>query len=121
MRFHRLDGEQFAQALTAVRPPLVLDIRPLAAFTAGHVPGSLHLPVHDLPRRRSELPSTLVRRLLIVADSPKRAESAANFCVLVGYGDVAILEGGLGAFRGDLETGPPEPPQGRGPVLRITP
>ena len=111
---------EFAKALDAARAPWVLDVRREADYTAGHVPGSRHIPVHDLPHRRSELPSTFIERLLIVADTPKRAEAAANFCVLVGYGDVAILQGGIDAFPGELETGPPEPPKGPGPELRIT-
>ena len=121
MRFRRLDGAEFRDALGAVRPPTVLDVRSAAAFAAGHVPGSLHLPVHDLPARRRELPSSLIERILIVADTQKRAEAAANFVALVGYGDVAVLDGGIAAFEGSLDVGPPAPPRRHGPELRVVP
>jgi hydroxyacylglutathione hydrolase len=119
MRFHTLSGEEFLKALSASRAPIVIDVRRAQAFEDGHVAGSRHIPVHDLPQRRAELPSSLVERVLIVGDTPKRVMAAANFIVLVGYGDVGILGGGIEAFPGELETGPPPPPKAPGPELRV--
>jgi len=104
MRYRLLDGPAFQEALQAPRKPWVLDLRKPAAFAAGHVPGARNIPVHDLPKSRRMLPPTLVERMLLIADTPKRAEAGANFLALMGYADLAILVGGLDAYPGELES-----------------
>ncbi len=37
-------------------PPTVVDVRDATAYTAGHIPGALHIPIDDLPRRLEEIP-----------------------------------------------------------------
>jgi rhodanese-related sulfurtransferase len=34
----------------------VLDVRPPEEFAAGHVPGAVNIPIHELEKRLSELP-----------------------------------------------------------------
>ena len=34
----------------------VLDVRPPEEYAAGHVPGALNIPIHELERRLAELP-----------------------------------------------------------------
>jgi rhodanese-related sulfurtransferase len=121
VRYRSLDGEALAREAAGERPPVVLDIRDRAAFEAGHVPGSLHVPVHEMGRRRADLPRSLVARIVLVGEPGKRLEAGANWLVLMGYGDVAVLEGGIDGWPGEVETGPPEPPKPSGPELRIVP
>jgi rhodanese-related sulfurtransferase len=118
-RFQQLAPDEFATAVAATPKPFVLDVRELAAYEAGHVPGSRWILVHDLPARRSELPPSKVGRLLVVGDAGKRTEAAANFLSLFGYADVAVLDGGFAAWTGEVETGPPPKPKPPGPELRI--
>ena len=74
----------------------VLDVRPPEEFAAGHVPGAVNIPVHELERRLAEL--------------PKRKEVVAYcrgpYC-LMSYDAVALLrKKGLKARR--LQDGLPE-------------
>jgi rhodanese-related sulfurtransferase/DNA-binding transcriptional ArsR family regulator len=74
----------------------VLDVRPPEEFAAGHVPGAVNIPVHELEKRLAEL--------------PKRKEVVAYcrgpYC-LMSYDAVALLRRkGLKARR--LEDGLPE-------------
>lgn len=74
----------------------VLDVRPPEEFAAGHVPGAINIPVHELEKRLAEL--------------PKRKEVVAYcrgpYC-LMSYDAVAMLRRkGLKARR--LEDGLPE-------------
>lgn len=74
----------------------VLDVRPPEEFAAGHVPGAINIPVHELAKRLQDL--------------PKRKEVVAYcrgpYC-LMSYDAVAMLrKKGLKARR--LEAGMPE-------------
>lgn len=121
VRFRVIDGRTLEQALGAEPGPVVIDVRGADAYEAGHVPGSMHVPVHQMGHRRSEFPSSLVRRMVIVGEAGKRVQAAANWLVLMGYGDVSVLEDGVDGWPGELETGPPPPPKGKGPELRVIP
>jgi rhodanese-related sulfurtransferase len=74
----------------------VLDVRPPEEFAAGHLPGAVNIPIHELEKRLSEL--------------PKRKEVVAYcrgpYC-LMSYNAVALLrKKGVKARR--LEAGLPE-------------
>lgn len=121
MRFEVLDADGLDAALRAERRPFVLDVRPPAEFEAGHVPGAHNVPVHDLGRRQSELPSSKVTRVLVIGEPGRRSQAAATWLVLMGYGDVALVGDGMAAWRGAIETGPPKPPDRWRPELRVLP
>ena len=74
----------------------VLDVRPPQEFAAGHVPGAVNIPVHELERRLAELP----RRREVVA------YCRGPFC-LMSFDAVQLLRAkGLKARR--LQDGMPE-------------
>jgi rhodanese-related sulfurtransferase len=74
----------------------VLDVRPPEEFAAGHVPGAINIPIHELERRLAELP----RRKEVVA------YCRGPYC-LMSYDAVHLLrEKGLKARR--LQDGLPE-------------
>lgn len=84
----------------------VLDVRPPEEYAAGHVPGAVNIPVHELERRLAELP----RRREVVA------YCRGPYC-LMAYDAVALLrKKGLKARR--LEDGLPEWRLARLPVER---
>jgi rhodanese-related sulfurtransferase len=74
----------------------VLDVRPPEEFAAGHVPGAINIPLHELEKRLAELPK---RREVV-------AYCRGPYC-LMSYDAVALLRRkGLKARR--LEDGLPE-------------
>jgi rhodanese-related sulfurtransferase/DNA-binding transcriptional ArsR family regulator len=74
----------------------VLDVRPPEEFAAGHVPGAVNIPIHELEKRIKELP----RRREVVA------YCRGPYC-LMSYDAVSVLrKKGLKARR--LEAGMPE-------------
>ena len=74
----------------------VLDVRPTEEFAAGHLPGAVNIPIHELERRLRELPK---RKEVI-------AYCRGPYC-LMSYDAVALLrKKGLKARR--LEAGMPE-------------
>lgn len=74
----------------------VLDVRPPEEFAAGHVPGAVNIPIHELEKRLAELPK---RREVV-------AYCRGPYC-LMSYDAVAVLrKKGLRARR--LKDGMPE-------------
>jgi rhodanese-related sulfurtransferase/biotin operon repressor len=74
----------------------VLDVRPPEEYAAGHVPGALNIPVHELEKRLKELPK---RREVV-------AYCRGPYC-LMSYDAVAMLrKKGIKARR--MEAGLPE-------------
>ena len=120
-RFSSTTATRLAEALASERPPVLVDVREAAAFEAGHLSGSVHVPVYDLGARRAELPAGLSTPLVVIGDHRKRAHAAATFLVLIGFGHVAVLEGGIATWEGPLATGPPRPHKPPGPELRVVP
>jgi tellurite methyltransferase len=81
--------------------PPVLDLRPAAAFLAGHAPGAANVPLEELTRRSHELPPKGAA-LRPYDDDPARLRKAAEALRLRGY---AVDDAALSAT--DLvETGP---------------
>ena len=129
-----------AQRLDADEPLTILDVRwqlaepdGRAAYERGHLPGAVYVSLedelsdHNVPGRgRHPLPSgrsveAAARRWgvrqgvpVVVYDDWNRAGSARAWWVLTAAGipDVRILDGGLGAWTGVLETGSVVPAPG---------
>ena len=86
------------ELLTRARQGLVtvLDVRPAEEYAAGHVPGAINIPVHELEKRLRELPK---RREIV-------AYCRGPYC-LMSYDAVAMLrKKGMKARR--MEAGLPE-------------
>ena len=88
------DGNQ--QAVTAFvtadraedRP--YLDVRQEAEFTAGHVPGAVHIELGDLAARAVDAPE----RPVVACGHGERAMTAASLLERAGHTDIAVLDGG---------------------------
>jgi rhodanese-related sulfurtransferase len=74
---------------------LVLDVREDDEWEAGHVEGSLHIPLMDLGERYVEVGSG---QMLVVCRSGHRSEQATAYLVQQGF-DAVNLEGGLMAWH----------------------
>ncbi|MFZ5442438.1 MAG: FAD-dependent oxidoreductase [Myxococcota bacterium] len=85
-------AEQALAELESATPPVVLDVRTAREFTAGHLPGALHLPIDDLRARLAEVPKG--RRVLVHCRSGFRAHLAVRTLLAEGFRDVANITGG---------------------------
>jgi rhodanese-related sulfurtransferase len=70
----------------------VVDVREPVEWQHGHLDGSLHLPMSELPARLAELPAD--RRLLVVCKVGGRSARVVQYLVAQGV-DAINLEGGL--------------------------
>lgn len=74
----------------------VVDVREPDEWAAGHVEGSLHLPLGQLTARAGELPPG---RLVLVCRSGARSAQAADWLVDTQSRAAVNLDGGLQAWR----------------------
>jgi rhodanese-related sulfurtransferase len=70
----------------------VLDVREAIEWDQAHVPGSLHIPMAELPARVGELPTE--GQVLVVCAVGARSARAAGWLVRQGH-DAINLDGGL--------------------------
>jgi rhodanese-related sulfurtransferase len=76
---------------------VVVDVRPVAEFAAGHLPNARNIPVEDVAKRAAELPGG--KPLIVVCGSGNRAGKAAAALRAAGRADVFCLEGGIAGWQ----------------------
>ena len=75
----------------------VLDVRTPAEHGAGHIPGSVNIPLGQLPSRLAELLTD--RPVVVQCQGGQRSASAASLLEAGGHQEVVDLEGGFGAWQ----------------------
>ena len=81
--------------------PLILDVRGPDEFDGplGHIEGARNLPLPELPRRMAEI-GREAGSVVVVCLTDKRSSQAAALLAEAGIRDVAVLRGGMRAWRG---------------------
>src|SRR5689334_16380798 len=69
----------------------VVDVREDGEWAAGHVDGSVHIPLSEIPTRVGELPAG---QLLVVCKVGGRSARAVGYLAQLGH-DAVNLDGGL--------------------------
>lgn len=77
------------------RGSVVLDVRERGEYHAGHIPGSIHIPLSELQHRVNELPNS--KDLLVCCKSGGRSTSATEILKSLNF-NVKNLAGGLSAW-----------------------
>lgn len=75
---------------------IVVDVRPLAAFQAGHIAQSRNIPLSELEQKAAKLPKD--KPIVVACDRGNIAMGAAARLRKSGLERVAVLEGGLNAW-----------------------
>jgi hydroxyacylglutathione hydrolase len=75
----------------------LLDVRGAGEWSAGHIPGSLNLPLGDLTQRLDEIPPG--RPLIVHCQTGARAAMAASLLRARGFPDVRLFTGGFAEWR----------------------
>ncbi len=96
-RHPRLEPRELSAGLLGPRPPLVLDVRTPSEWEAGHIAGSLNLPLSELERRQGEVPRD--RQIVVQCQSGYRSSIAASLMERHGLPVAADLRGGFGAWQ----------------------
>ena len=103
-RFKPIGAEQLYEMLAMGEPFCVIDVRTESEYAEAHIPGSILMPLHELPARSAEIPNGGTP-VAIVAEQGHRSLSACNFLAELGYHCLFNLDGGLERWQGPLATG----------------
>ena len=99
LALRRYSGAELRELLRRSPWSLTLvDVREPYEFAAGHMPGSIHIPLGDLPRRMGELRGR--NGIVFICAAGVRSEHAATLAAAAGLTELAHLEGGLLALAG---------------------
>ena len=78
---------------------LVLDVRAVADYAGGHVPGAANVPVEALPQRVSELGAWRDRPLAVICRTNRRSAAAASQLREQGFRNVLLVNDGMLAWE----------------------
>jgi len=98
--FRRADINSGVEAYRAEPLALLLDVRTVAEYASGHIPGSKNLPLHTLDKDPLLVDNRTVP-IYVYCQSGMRSRQAAAILESMGY-NVKDL-GGISAWRGKVE------------------
>jgi rhodanese-related sulfurtransferase len=100
-RIRYVSPEELAKKLRSAQAPLVLDVREPEELEGelGRLPGSVNIPLRELPKRLGELSAQIPREIVLVCRSGRRSEAAAQIIRESGFKRIFVLRGGMLAWR----------------------
>jgi rhodanese-related sulfurtransferase len=96
-----IDALELKRRLDSGEALTVLDVREPWEVAIARVPGSLHIPMGEVPARLGELDAA--RDLIVMCKSGGRSLRVAQFLAARGFGRVANLTGGIDAWKRDID------------------
>ncbi len=85
--------------ILAERTPILLDVREVAEYEAGHVEGSFNVPIRTLGQNLALLPD-LDAEIIVICKGGARAMLAQTSLRILGYENAFVLAGGFDAWAG---------------------
>lgn len=96
----KITPQELYARLQSATPPLILDVRQSVETRSGLIPGAINIPLTQLSRRLTELPTE--RPIVCVCLSNHRSPVAARLLARAGYEVLDMREGMLGWTRRGL-------------------
>ena len=96
VRASRLTATELDEARHRDLPPVVVDVRNTGELIAGTIPGSINIPLAQLPHRLEEIPTD--RPVVVHCAGGYRSSVAASLLRKQGWTDVSDLLGGYSAW-----------------------
>jgi len=85
--------------------PVLLDVREPWEYAICHLPGTVLIPMRDLPARMSELNQEA--EIVVICHHGVRSYHAARYLETLGFGDVINLSGGMAAWADEVDPAMP--------------
>jgi len=81
----------------------LLDVREPWEVARAALPGSVFIPLHEIPARLEELDADA--EIIVMCQAGGRSQRAAEFLAARGFGRVANLRGGIAAWAREFDPG----------------
>jgi len=102
---HELSVHELKAKLETGEPVVLLDVREPDEVAFVRIPGSVHIPMGEIPGRLHELdPDT---KIVVYCHLGVRSLHVANFLEQRDFEQVASLAGGIDAWAAEIELGMP--------------
>jgi rhodanese-related sulfurtransferase len=95
--FRSVSAQDFQADLDAGKVPLLLDVRTVEEYAAGHVAQTQNIPLDTLESRLAELEAHKGAEVYVICQSGRRSERASQLLLSKGFTPVNV-EGGTGAW-----------------------
>lgn len=105
MAIAEIDARVLKQRLDAGERLTVLDVREPWEVAIARIPGSLHIPMAEVPARLGELDREAP--LVVMCKVGGRSARVAQFLAARGFSQVANLAGGIDAWARDIDSSLP--------------
>ena len=100
-----VNASELAAWLGRADAPVVLDVREPWELATARLPGTLDIPMREIPARLSDIPSN--RAVVCLCHHGMRSAQVALFLQRQGYTDVFNLTGGIDAWSRDVDPSVP--------------
>ena len=91
--------------LAPAAPPVVLDVREPWEVALARIPGSVAIPMHEIPARLAELPRQ--QAIVCLCHHGMRSMQVAVFLERNGFDTVCNLVGGIAAWSREIDPAVP--------------
>lgn len=98
--FENITASELERRLAGAKPPTVIDVREPYEFKQGHIPGAKLIPLGQLSSQLSQLDRAKAHVLVCLSGS--RSRHACALLKEAGMEQVANLQGGMGAWHGQV-------------------
>ena len=93
--------EELAQWRDSGTPCVLLDVREPDEIEAASLPGSVYIPMREIPLRHGELDKSAT--IAVLCHHGGRSERVAQFLAFQGFGKVYNVEGGIDAYARQVD------------------
>jgi len=96
-----ISGRELMSTMKAADDGLtyVIDVRSETEYGSGHLPGSLNIPGGQAVQRADDFVAVRNAKIIFVSDTSARAVMTAYWYRQMGFPNVAVLQGGLRAWK----------------------
>ena len=99
MRKHKLVTPAAAVALMNDEGTIVVDVREMHEFSAGHIESARHIPLGKIEERAYELQEFKEAPVIVACQSGTRSPQACRKLASMGFSQVYELQGGMVAWE----------------------
>ena len=98
-RSFKTAGPADVTALVNRENALVVDLRPIADFDKGHIPGAKNVQMSQFDPENKQLAPAKALPVVLVCKTGQTAGGAAKRLAKAGFEKVFVLDGGIGAWQ----------------------